>query len=242
VQQKKQRHPHSSSDQHDLLLQEGSDQRLMQQSACATDIVIFGAGGHAKVVVDTCRTTGLWRPVACLGESRWSDLSGVPVEAEIGASGWLERGVSRCIIAIGNNRIREEVGEAAIGAGFQLVTIVSPFSYVSQTAVLGAGTVVMAGAVIQIEAVVGAMGIVNTGASIDHECRLGRAVHVAPHATLCGNVVAGDRAWIGAGATVIEGMQIADDVFVAAGAAIVCDVRSAGARVGGVPAKPLGKQ
>ena len=179
------------------------------QSACTTDVVIFGAGGHAKVVVDTCRSTGLWRPVVCLGESRWIDVGGVPVEAESGALRWLEGGVSRAVVAIGNNRVREKVGEAAIRAGFELITIVSPFTYVSQTAVLGAGTVVMAGAVIQVEAIVGAMSIVNTGASIDHECRLGRAVHVAPHATLCGNVVAGDRAWIGAGSTVIEGMQIA---------------------------------
>ena len=214
----------------------------MQSSACAKDVVIFGAGGHAKVVVDTCRSTGLWRPVACLGESRWSDVAGVPVAAEIGASSWLDRGVSHCIIAIGNNRIREKVGDAAVAAGFELVTIVSPFSYVSQTAVLGAGTVVMAGAVIQTEAVLGSMVIVNTGASIDHECQLGRAVHVAPHATLCGNVVVGERAWIGAGATLIEGMQIADDVFIAAGAAVVCDVRMASTRVGGVPAKPLAKQ
>jgi len=55
-------------------------------------------------------------------------------------------------------------------------------------------------------------------------------------------VVVGERAWIGAGATLIEGMQIADDVFIAAGAAVVCDVRMASTRVGGVPAKPLAKQ
>ena len=212
----------------------------MQESVRTADLVIFGAGGHAKVVVDTCRSTGTWRPVACLGESRWGELAGVPVESETAASAWLDRGVSRAIVAIGNNRIREEVGEAAVRAGFQLVTIVSPFSYVSLTAVLGAGTVILPGAVVQTDVNIGHMGIVNTGASVDHECQLGRAVHVAPHATLCGNVVAGDRAWIGAGSTVIEGMRIADDVFIAAGAAVVGNISRTGARVGGVPAKLLG--
>jgi UDP-perosamine 4-acetyltransferase len=174
-----------------------------------------------------------------LGESLWSDLDGVAVEPEAGAARWVEHGVAYAIVAIGNNSVRERVGRAAIDAGFQLATVVSPFAYVSRTAVLGVGTVVMAGAVIQAEATVGDMCIVNSGASIDHECRLGRAVHAAPHSTLCGNVVAGDRTWIGAGATVIEGTQIADDVFVAAGAVIVCDIMQAGTRVRGVPAKPV---
>lgn len=212
---------------------------MQAQSAGLTDVVIFGAGGHAKVVIDTCRSSGIWRPVACIGESLWKELDGVPVEAESGAPQWIERGISHAVVAIGNNRIRERVGDEALRAGFQLVTVVSPFAYVSRTAVLGAGTVVMAGAVVQTEALLGDMCIVNSGASIDHECRLGRAVHAAPHSTICGNVVTGDRAWIGAGSTVIEGVQIADDVFVAAGAAVVCDISQAGARVGGVPAKPL---
>ena len=212
---------------------------MQSQSAGLTDVVIFGAGGHAKVVIDTCRSTGIWRPVACFGESRWKELDGVPVEAESGATQWIERGISYAVVAIGNNRIRERVGDEAIRAGFQLITVVSPFAYVSRTAVLGAGTVVMAGAVVQTEALLGEMCVINSGASVDHECRLGRAVHAAPHSTICGNVVAGDRAWIGAGATVIEGMQIAEDVFVAAGAAIVCDISRSGARVAVCPQKPL---
>ena len=216
-----------------------SPSRAMRSRSNSTELVIFGAGGHAKVIVDTCRASGVWNPLACLGESRWSDVGGVPVESQSSASGWLERGVSCAVIAIGNNQIRQRVGEEALRAGFQLITVVSPFACVSQTAVLEPGTVVLAGAVIQVDAIVGAMSIVNTGASVDHECRLGRAVHVAPHATLCGNVTIGDRVWIGAGSTVIEGIQIADDVFVAAGAAIVSNVSASGARVGGVPAKQL---
>jgi UDP-perosamine 4-acetyltransferase len=206
--------------------------------AAQTEIVLFGAGGHAKVVIETCIGTS-FRPVACLGESRWSNLVGVPVASEAGATDWLTKGVRLAFIAIGSNPIRERVAAKARELGFELATIVSPDARVSPTAKLGAGTVVMAGAIVQVEAEIGELGIVNTGASVDHECKLGRAVHVAPHATLCGNVVTGDRVWIGAGSTVIEETTIADDVFIAAGAAVVRDVERAGSRVAGVPARLL---
>jgi UDP-perosamine 4-acetyltransferase len=204
-----------------------------------TDIVIFGAGGHAKVVIETCLGTR-YRPVVCLGGSRWTQLLGVPVASEGEAAAWLAKGVRHGFVAIGSNSVRERVAASARALGFDLVTIVSPHSYVSPTAMLGPGCVVMVGAAVQVEADVGELGIVNTGASIDHECKLGRAVHIAPHATLCGNVVAGDRVWFGAGSTVIEGVVLADDVFVAAGAAVTRNVAVPGLRVGGAPARPLG--
>jgi UDP-perosamine 4-acetyltransferase len=201
-------------------------------------VVVFGAGGHAKVVIETCSGTR-YRPVVCLGESRWSRLVGVPVEPEAQAAKWRAQGIRFAFVAIGSNVVRDRVATKSLDLGFDLITVVSQHAYVSPTATLGIGTVVMAGAVVQVEARVGDLGIVNTGASVDHECVLGRAVHVAPHATLCGNVTAGDRAWIGAGSTVIEGIQIAEDVFIAAGAAVVNHVNQAGTRYGGVPAKAL---
>lgn len=201
-------------------------------------VVVFGAGGHAKVVIETCLGTG-FRPVVCLGESRWAQLVGVPVEPEAQAAKWRGKGIRLAFVAIGSNATRERVAARAREIGFELATIVSPHACVSPTAKLGLGSIVMAGAVVQVEVAIGELGIVNTGASIDHECILGRAVHVAPHATLCGNVVAGDRVWVGAGSTVIEGTRLADDVFIAAGAAVIGDVTQAKARCGGVPAKPL---
>ncbi len=203
-----------------------------------TEVVIFGAGGHAKVVIETCIGTG-FRPIVCLGESRWTDLVGVRVEPETQAAHWRARGVRHAFVAIGNNAVRECVAARVRELGFELCTIISQFSRVSPTARLGPGTVLMAGSIVQVEAEIGELGIVNTGASVDHECRLGRAVHVAPHATLCGNVVTGDRVWIGAGSTVIEGTTLADDVFIAAGSAVVRDVSQAKARCGGVPARLL---
>ncbi len=163
-------------------------------------------------------------------------------KSEEQAEQWRARGVRHALVAIGNNAIRDRVAANALSMGFELATVVSPHAWVSPTARLGSGTVVMAGAVIQVEAAIGDCGIVNTGASIDHECVLGRAVHAAPHSTLCGNVITGDRVWVGAGSTIIEGRRLADDVFVAAGATVVCDIDEPNSRCGGVPARIMRPQ
>jgi len=210
----------------------------MVQTTSRREVAIFGAGGHAKVVIDTCLKAG-FTPVVCLGESPLPILLGVAVEPEARATEWLARGVVDALVAIGNNRVRERVGQAALAQGFRLVTVIHPFAYVAPSTTLGRGTIVMAGAVVQPDASVGDLGIVNTGASIDHDCRLGRSVHIAPHSTLCGNVTAGDRVWIGAGSTVVEGTAIADDVFIAAGATVTRSIGQAGSRVGGVPARSI---
>ena len=212
--------------------------RASTDPTAPTEFVLFGAGGHAKVVIDTCTGTQL-RPVVCFGESRWTDLLGVPVAPEATARAWHAEGIRHAFVAIGDNYVRERVAAEARALGFELLSIVSPHAFVSPTARLGLGTVVMAGAIVQVEASVGEIGIVNTGSSIDHECRVGNAVHVAPHATLCGNVVVGDRVWIGAGSTVIEEMTIADDVYIAAGATVVGHIGESRSRFAGVPARRL---
>lgn len=202
-------------------------------------IVVFGAGGHARVVIDACMMHGRFEPLACLSKEPGSAVLGVPVHEEPQAEQLLRQGIRYAVVAIGENRIRQRVAAHAEALGFELVTIVSPAASVSRHAQLGRGVVVMAGAVIQAGASIGALAIVNTGATIDHDCMVGEAVHVAPGSTVCGSVRIGDRTWIGAGAVVIEGISIAADVFVGAGATVVADIGTPGVRMVGVPARVM---
>ena len=54
--------------------------------------------------------------------------------------------------------------------GRQWITAVHPSAVVDETATLGPGTVVMAGAIIQANARIGRHVIVSTGSSVDHDC------------------------------------------------------------------------
>ena len=197
------------------------------------DLIVIGAGGHAKVVVATARAAG-FRVVAIADDARerWgAELLGVAVSGPT-APILLDPG-AQVVLAIGDNAARLRLAGAA---RCRFASVVHPQAIVDPTVQLGAGSVVFAGAVIQPDTIIGAHAIVNTAASIDHDCRLGQAVHVAPGSRLAGNVTLGDGVFLGIGAVVIPGISIGARTTVGAGAAVVTDLPPGVVAVG-VPAR-----
>ena len=122
------------------------------------------------------------------------------------------------IIAVGSNKDRHR--EASERKGTRYTYLIHPSATVASSALIGMGTVIMAGAVVQARAQIGEHCIINTGATVDHDCALSDFVHVSPGANLCGGVTVCEGAWIGANATVIQGMKIAPWTVVPAGSTV----------------------
>lgn len=122
------------------------------------------------------------------------------------------------IIAVGNNRDRKR--EVEERAGTRYTYLIHPSATVASSALIGMGTVIMAGALVQARAQIGAHVIVNTGAQVDHDCIVHDYAHISPNATLCGAVEIGEGAWVGAGATVIQGMKVYPWEVVPAGSTV----------------------
>lgn len=206
-------------------------------------VIIFGASGHAKVVIDVARKAG-FLPVAVLDDnaSCWGmTLSGVPVVGgRESLAGLLVRGVDHAVVAIGKNRARMAVAEWLAERGVSFPVVIHPAAVIDSSAFLGPGTVLMAGAIVNADVHIGAHCIINTGASVDHDCFLGDGMHLAPGARLCGNVTVGQMVLIGVGASVIPGVSLGAGAVVGAGAAVVTHV-STDATVIGVPARVLVK-
>ncbi|HEY2480741.1 MAG TPA: acetyltransferase [Caulobacteraceae bacterium] len=202
-------------------------------------VVILGAGGHAKVVIELLRAQG--RAIAGLtdADSAPRSVLGVPVVGDDTAlAGLRDRGVRHAFVAIGDNAARQAAGARATDLGFILVNAVSPTASVSASARLGHGVAVMAGAVINADAVIGDLAIVNSGAIVDHDCHLERCCHVGPGAVLAGGVRLGAGALIGVGASVTPGCSIGARTIVGAGACVVADL-GADVTAIGVPARPV---
>ncbi|HBG05063.1 MAG: serine acetyltransferase [Geobacteraceae bacterium GWC2_58_44] len=188
-------------------------------------IFVFGASGHAKVVIDIIERQGSF-DIAFLVDDNVNvtgrTVSGYPVIGGKGAL--LASGIRRGIVAIVCNDARYSVVRWCERKGFELVSAVHPGAHVARDVPIGVGSVVMAGAVINSDSSIGRYVIINTRAGIDHDCCISDGAHVAPGVSLCGTVGIGELTFVGAGATVIQNISIGNNVVVGAGATVISDV------------------
>lgn len=175
---------------------------------------LYGASGHAKVVIDILKASGRLVEGLIDDNEAVNELLGYPVFHN-------ERELSPVIISIGDNKTRKRIAEKL---NTRFATAVYPDAVVSDSVVIGEGSVVMQGAILQACSVVGKHCIVNSGASVDHECVIGDYVHLSPHSTLCGNVTIGEGVWIGAGSVVLPGVKIGKWSIVGAGSVVCKDI------------------
>jgi sugar O-acyltransferase (sialic acid O-acetyltransferase NeuD family) len=192
-------------------------------------LVLVGGGGHAKVVADAARASG----IELAGFVDDDPAAKVPGLEWLGG---LDRTREPWIVCIGDVPTRMRV---LYGLRGRAASVMHPSAIVSQSAAIGDGVFVGPGAVVNADAVTGDHAIVNSAAVVEHDARVGRGSHVAPGVVLCGNVRIGEGCLIGAGAVLLPGVEVGDHAMVGAGAVVMGAV-SARTRVVGVPARMLG--
>lgn len=202
-------------------------------------IFVYGASGHAKVVVDVIEKQARYEVNFLIDDDpvlKGRQVYGYTVVG--GRDELLASEVRKGIVAIGSNQTRHTVSAWLAEHGFERVTAVHPSAQLARGVTLGCGTVIMAGAVINSDTSVGCDAIVNTRASIDHDCTIGDAVHIAPGSILCGTVMVGEKSFVCAGATVIPNLTIGKNATVGAGSVVIRNVPDY-VTVAGSPAKML---
>ncbi|MDB5371086.1 MAG: hypothetical protein JWP20_2644 [Roseomonas sp.] len=206
----------------------------------STGLLLIGAGGHGRAVLETLRDSGWPDPVGVLDDDPASaGLPGIPRLGPLAMAGALRgQGIGAAHVALGDNARRRALGDWLLGLGFALPVVRHPSAVVAGTACLGAGCVVMPRVVLGAAARVGSHVILNTGCIVEHDALLADAVHVAPGAVLGGGVRVGAAALIGLGCAIRPGVTVGAGAVVGVGAAVVGDVAD-GMRVAGVPAVPL---
>jgi len=207
-------------------------------SKSVKEVIVLGAGGHAKVVISTLLELNFQiKGVLDDDPNKWNQkVLNIPVlgPIELLKSGNFEQG----IIAIGDNKTRKEIVEKYNGF-CRWIGIIHPFSYVHPSVEIGDGSVIFAGAVIQPEVIIGKYVIINTSASVDHDCKIEDFVHIAPGVHLAGGVLVGEGSLLGVGSSVIPYKRIGRWTIVGAGSVVVNDIPDC-VTVVGVPARPIG--
>ena len=203
-------------------------------------LVLFGAGGHAKVVLEAIRAGSPEREVVIVDDAQDAAEKSVLGVRVSGGRDWLMANAPGAPVAlgIGGNEARAGVLDWLGANGFELATVIHPSAILGATASIGAGAFLGAGSIVIADAKIGPAAIVNTGASVDHDCIVGAAAHIGPGVRLCGNVVVGANTLIGVGTAVRPGVSIGANAVIGAGSAVVCDLGDNGTYAG-CPARPI---
>ncbi len=204
-------------------------------------VIIIGAGGHGRVVLDGLLCSGREiQGIVDMDSKLWgTNIRGVRVlggdeviETFSSNDVWLANG-------IGGNRLpahRQSIFEKWKKNGYAFTHVIHPSAVIAKDSTLGEGCQVFAGAVIQPGAKISDNVLVNTRAVVEHDCKIGRHSHLAPGSVLSGGVEIGEGCLIGTGASVIPYKKIGDRTVIGAGAAVIFDIGSDATAVG-VPAR-----
>jgi len=206
-------------------------------------LLIFGAGGHSKVVADAALESGM-EVKGFVDDKAAIDMFGNPVLSTIDdlmtalriEADKDENAKMDFIVAMGNNEIRKRVFDALIEAGLHPVSVIHPTASVSMSATIEDGTYVGAEAVINPGAYIGENAIINTRATVEHDCIVGAHAFVAPHAVMCGESRIGEGALLGANATLGVRLSVGEWTRVGEGAVVKEDIPAKVIAVG-VPAR-----
>lgn len=208
------------------------------------NVFILGAGGHAKVVINSLSSYADINILGILDVDK-SKIGKSILEIEIIGTDELLNDYSSdeiyLVNAIGSTvrpKKRAEIHRKFKSLRYKFLSVVHESACIANDVEIGEGVHIMAGVIIQPGCVIGDNVIINTAASIDHDGFIGNNSHLAPGAVCSGNVKIGEGVHIGTGAVVIQNINIGDDCLVAAGSVVAEDI-TVGSFVMGVPAKKV---
>lgn len=206
------------------------------------EIIIIGAGGHAKVIMDIIfqRKKFLNDNLVIRGilddtfkEKERKELFGIPIIGKVDKILELPNDIYY-VIAIGNNNIRKKISQNYKKLNY--ITLIHPKAIIGENIDIGNGTVLMAGSIVNSYTKIGKHCIINTGSIIEHDNIIKDYVHISPGAILCGGVSVEEETWVGAGSTIIQGLIIGRKSIIGAGAVIIRNIQSF-SKIVGNPAK-----
>ncbi|RLB08969.1 MAG: acetyltransferase [Deltaproteobacteria bacterium] len=206
----------------------------------AEKILIYGASGHAKVIIDIIEKGKEFEICGLLDDNfqKRGKFFGYPI---LGGFAELTKNIynnCKLILAIGNNQSRKRLWGKIRPLGYELAYAIHPSSQIGRDVFVGKGTVVMANVVINSGSKIGENVILNTGATIDHDCIIGDYVHISPGVHLAGNVSIGELSHIGIGVSIVPNVRVGKNSVVGAGAVVIEDIPDNCTAIG-VPAKVI---
>ncbi len=207
------------------------------------NVVIIGAGGHGRVVLDILHhdiNVGSLSLVDDDDKYKNNMIDGAPVLGKINSLPSLipKHRLGGAIIAIGDNKTRARIYKNIASMGLKIVNAIHPHALIARDVIIGEGSVIAAGVIIGTGSRIGNNVIINTGVIIEAENIIDDHTHISPGVNLAGKVTIKKYTQVGLGVNVIHDITIGENVMVGAGAIIIKDVPDNSLAVG-TPARVI---
>jgi sugar O-acyltransferase (sialic acid O-acetyltransferase NeuD family) len=193
-------------------------------------IIVFGASGHAKVVIDIIEKQKLYEIFGLIDSFKIKNSLLYDYKV-LGDESYLPELVNKndiygIIVAIGDNYTRRVIVNKvlALCPNLNFINAIHPNAYIGKNVILGLGNVFMPGVVINSNTCINNFCIVNTNASVGHDSTLNDFSSVSPGVKIGGNFNLGFGSGISIGTTVIENITIGENTIVGAGAVVTKNI------------------
>ncbi|MBF0489157.1 MAG: acetyltransferase [Candidatus Omnitrophica bacterium] len=193
-------------------------------------LLLIGAGGHCRVILDLLLQTKKYSVsgILDLKERVGDEVLGVPIiGTDLDLPKFYKKGIRYCFISvgsIGSPRVRIKLQKLAQEAGFIFPNIIHPSALISPRVSIGEGNFIAPRVIVNVNSNIGNHCILNTGAILEHDCQIGDFVHIAPGVVLSGGISVGDQAHIGTGSIVRQSLKIGSKSIIGAGSVVTKDI------------------
>ena len=197
------------------------------------EIILVGAGGHARSCIDIIELSGQFRIVGLVEKDNAviHENLGYPVIGSDNDLQSLRQKYEYALVTVGQIKspaIRIRLFKQLQELEYQLPVIQSPRAYVSKHSQIGIGTVISHDAIVNANARVGENCIINNKALIEHDAVVCDHCHIATGAIINGEVTICSESFVGSGVITKQSITIGSKCFIRAGTIIKHDVKSKG--------------
>lgn len=193
-------------------------------------LILFGAGGHCRSVIDSIvreqfsEIVILDKKASLIG----TKIDGIPVVGIDDARTDLRKqGFDQAFITLGgtvSNSLRSRIASILVSEGFSFPIIRDPSAIISPSSCIAEGTFIAKGVIVNCGAKIGKHVILNSGCIIEHDCKIGDFCHIAPGACMSGSVAIGANSHVGTGASIRQSVTIGHNATIGVGSAVINDI------------------
>ncbi|MDG4715425.1 MULTISPECIES: acetyltransferase [Winogradskyella] len=190
------------------------------------NILIYGASGHAKMIVDIILKNNDYNLVGFIDSYKPlnSKVYGHKIIGNLSSLSHVikEFNIEGIVIGIGDNDLRLNIYRSIkkIAPKIDFVPIIHPSAILAEDILVPEGAVLMAGSIVNANAKIGKFCLLNTKASLGHDSVMADFSSLSSGVTIAGNVTIGFCSSICLGASVSQGLSIGDHTIIG-GASLV---------------------